>query len=66
MQAAVPMLAATDEYTDIKRIFEEYNIGCWCCSGNENGFFEQAPIYISIIALVPAPKNFHICFIIVS
>ncbi len=40
MQAAVPMLAATDEYTDIKRIFEEYNIGCWCCSGNENGFFE--------------------------
>ncbi|MCM1213747.1 MAG: glycosyltransferase family 4 protein [Lachnospiraceae bacterium] len=41
MQASVPMLAATDESTDIKRIFEENHMGMWCRNGNAKAFFKH-------------------------
>lgn len=41
MQASLPMLAATDESTDLKRILEEAHIGYWCLNGDKETYFEQ-------------------------
>ncbi len=41
MQASLPMLAATDGSTDLKRIFEEAHIGCWCRNGDQEAFLRH-------------------------
>lgn len=41
MQAALPMLAATDRSTDLKRIFERADIGYWCLNGDTKAFLEN-------------------------
>lgn len=40
MQASLPMLAATDRSTDLKRIFEDCNLGYWCFNGDMEAFLE--------------------------
>lgn len=41
MQAALPMLAATDRSTDLKRIFERADIGYWCLNGDTKAFLKN-------------------------
>lgn len=41
MQASLPMLAATDKSTDLKRIFEEAHMGYWCLNGDKESFLRQ-------------------------
>lgn len=40
MQASLPMLAATDKSTDLKRIYEECNMGYWCFNGDLDAFLK--------------------------
>ena len=40
MQAALPVLCATDLYTDVGKIAEENGYGLWCESNNVNGFVQ--------------------------
>lgn len=42
MQAAMPVLAATDINTDLGSVIEKGNFGLWCQSNNVNGFNERA------------------------
>lgn len=41
MQAALPMLAATDKSTDLKRIFEQADMGYWCLNGDMKAFLKN-------------------------
>ena len=38
MQASIPVLAATDENTDIRNVIEEGNFGYWCKSDDVEEF----------------------------
>jgi glycosyltransferase involved in cell wall biosynthesis len=38
MQAGLPVLAATDPYTDLHNIIEQGEFGCWCESNDVNTF----------------------------
>lgn len=41
MQYSLPMLAATDNSTDIKRIYEEADMGYWCFNGDIDTFLKH-------------------------
>lgn len=45
MQASLPMLAATDKSTDIRRLFEEANMGYWCLNGDTNAFLKGVKLF---------------------
>ena len=47
LQARLPVLACTDEATDIGRIIIDNNIGWWCKSNDSNGFSEVVKLAIS-------------------
>lgn len=41
MQASLPVLAATDENTDLRQIIEEAEMGFWCRSGDTRAFLKH-------------------------
>lgn len=41
MQASIPVLAATDEHTDLRYALEQGNFGLWCNSSNVDQFNEK-------------------------
>lgn len=44
MQSGIPLLCATDTYTDVGSIAEQNDYGLWCESNNENAFMKQVKI----------------------
>lgn len=44
MQSGIPLLCATDTYTDVGSIAEQNGYGLWCESNNENAFMKQVKI----------------------
>ena len=44
MQSGIPLLCATDTYTDVGCIAEQNGYGLWCESNNGNAFMKQVKI----------------------
>ena len=44
MQSGIPLLCATDIYTDVGSIAEQNRYGLWCESNNENAFVRQVRV----------------------
>lgn len=57
MQASLPMLAATDKSTDIRRLFEEANMGYWCLNGDTNAFLKGVKLFKNNVLRSEYGKN---------
>lgn len=61
MNASLPVLAATDKSTDIKRLFEETGMGYWCLNGEREVFLDYIKKMKDSAARIDMGKKARAC-----